>query len=343
MMQREIARQTDFLRRLEAEGVEHQQPPAPFMNHVQEPHGPPLSPRQMPVQDPSQRRPSHPSLFEPRNPPPSLRNHFAPHVLSSVSPRRYGSIGSNNAAYTPMGRAPLHPPQPPPPPTLLLQPRESHQHPLATVTTSPPAASHLSRRHTSADIRLHGWQGGSPPGGANGGPAGSSPFGSGAGGYWPSSPPRPAAAGAPNGGPGDQAIRDTLAQYELPRGPSKAGGGGPIARQLTPPAGLDPMSAPPPPIGSSGGAVGVPGLSATAAANEAAWAVPGSRFPSYANKMYGGAAAAAVADGPPPARRSSMASNLHGLLNPASTAESGEEDEHASGESGGGGKRKRMG
>jgi hypothetical protein len=336
MMQREISRQTDLLRTLESESMmEHRQPPppAPFMNHVQEAHGPPLSPRQMPVQDLSQRRPSHPSLFEQRNPPSSLRNHFAPH-LSSASPRRYGSIGSNNN-YAAMGRAP----PPPPPPPALMQPRESHQHPLATVTTSPPAANHLGRRHTSADIRLHGWQGGSPPGGAaNGGPppAGSSPFGSGAGGYWPSSPPRPMHGAATNGG--DQAIRDALAQYELPRGPSKASG--PPARQLTPPTGLDPMSAPP--VGGTSGAVGGgSGLSATAAAAEASWAVPGSRFPSFANKMFGGAATAA-ADGPPP-RRSSMASNLHGLLNPASTAESGAEDDGSGESGGGGGKRKRLG
>jgi hypothetical protein len=321
MMQREISRQTDLLRTLESESMmEHRPPPpAPFMNHVQEAHGPPLSPRQMPVQDLSQRRPSHPSVFEGRNPPSSLRNHFAPH-LSSISPRRYGSIGSNNN-YAPMGRGP-----PPPPPPALMQPRESHQHPLATVTTSPPAANHLGRRHTSADIRLHGWQGGSPPNGAP--PAGSSPFGSGAGGYWPSSPPRPTHGGGAPATNGDQAIRDALAQYELPRGPSKAGG--PPPRQLTPPTGLDPMSAAP---------VGGAGMSASAAAAEASWAVPGSRFPSFANKMFGGAAAT---DGPPP-RRSSMASNLHGLLNPASTAESGAEDDGSGESGGGGGKRKRVG
>ena len=103
---------------------------------------PPVSPRQVP-QDART-----PTLSVPR------QNFYRPPVPShlSITPRRYGSIGSN------LGTSPnsLRPQVPPPPPM---------PHPLASVS-SPPA--NIPRRHTSADIRnVQGWQ------------ANPSPFGSG--------------------------------------------------------------------------------------------------------------------------------------------------------------------
>jgi hypothetical protein len=278
MMQREIARQIDLLRNAESENERRpsisQPPPMYTANHLQE-GGPSLSPRLMPVSDLSQRRPSHPSIFELRTPQaPSFRHQLAPHL--SISPRRYGSIGSNNAYSPSAGRAP---PPPPPPPTAQQAP-----HPLATVSSPP---SNLSRRHTSADIRLHGWEGGPPPGSAY----------SAAASNWPPSPARPP--------PADQAIRDQLASYEISRGSSNAPS---VSRHSPPPLShngpLDPISS----IAGTG--------------PESGWIVPGSRFPGYGKTF--GPNNGLDSSGGPPTRRSSMASNLHGLLNP--TAEDGEED-----------------
>ncbi|KAF2663714.1 hypothetical protein BT63DRAFT_110374 [Microthyrium microscopicum] len=269
MMQREIARQTDVLRSVESPDPSPQEASRPtfgqpqhqiFGNHLQE-NGAPLSPRQMPAPDINQRRPSQPTILEPRGQQSgSFRAPIASHL--SISPRRYGSIGSNNSYSPSSGRIP-----PPPPPPALIQPPP--QHPLATVT-SPPA--NLSRRHTSADIRLHGWQGGPtdiPTG---------SPYASGhTSSAWPSSPARGPVA--------DHEIRQTLANYEI-RGPSST--------KTPPPGSLDPIAA----VAGTG--------------PESAWAVPGSRFPGFAKSFGSG-----FDSGGPPTRRSSMASNLHGLLNPA--------------------------
>jgi hypothetical protein len=91
------------------------------------------------------------------------------------------------------------------------------QHPLATVTSPP---MNLSRRHTSADIRLHGWQPGQAP------PDHHTPSASGHNStQWPSSPHR-----TPLPGP-DQEIRNALAQYELPRATSSQH----ASRQPSPP------------------------------------------------------------------------------------------------------------
>jgi hypothetical protein len=108
--------------------------------------------------------------------------------------------------------------------------------------TSPP--TNLPRRHTSADIRLHGWQGG-PPAPSH------SPYASGQNSsQWPSSPHRTPISG------GDQQIRDALAQYELPRGPGQQG-----SRQPSPP----------PPIGDPS--------SQQSLAPDVGWQLPGARFP----------------------------------------------------------------
>jgi hypothetical protein len=140
----------------------------------------------------------------------------------------------------------------------------------------------LSRRHTSADIRLQGWNG--PPHAIPPPPLphGGSPFtnlGQNAA-QWPTSPFR-------QGNNEGQQIRDTLAQYELPRATSRLG-----SRQTTPP---DPG---PPSYANN--------------SSEAGWQLPGPKY------SFRGVEASA-----PGTRRSSMASNVHSLLNP--TAESNHE------------------
>lgn len=226
MMQREIARQTDMLRSFDGPEEPLSAGRATYLASVQD-NGPPLSPRQMPAND--QRRPSQPSLFaESRTP---FRTPHAPHL--SISPRRYGSIGSGSNTYSPSSaRAPTHlaPPPPPPPPPM--------QHPLATVTSPP---MNLPRRHTSADIRLHGWQPGQPP------PPDHTPTASGHNSTaWPSSPHRT---------PADEHIRNSLASYDFPRASSQHN-----SRQPSPPQ---------PPHG----------MSIAESAEEAGWRLPGAKYP----------------------------------------------------------------
>ncbi|KAF7187920.1 Transcription factor SFL1 [Pseudocercospora fuligena] len=236
----------------------------------------PMSPRQRPFDE--SRRPSLQGL--PR--PPGVRAPVPSYL--QVSPRRYGSIGSGgNGAYSPSSSRPSYA-QPPPPP-----PPAPQQHPLATMTSPP---SSLPRRHTSADIRLsQAWEGNQPP------PPqyqqGTSPYASGqSSGAWPSSP-RTAA------NPGDQQIRDTLANYQLP-GVSNSG-----SRQPSP----GPHDNHPPSFTTS-----FPPSYANP--NDAGWQLPGARFPFKGLETPGA-----------PSRRSSMASNVHSLLNPADTAEREGEDE----------------
>ncbi|KAK3708672.1 Flocculation suppression protein [Vermiconidia calcicola] len=232
-----------------------------------------MSPRQRPFDE--SRRPSLQAIGPPR----PIRAPAAPHL--QVSPRRYGSIGTANGAYSPSSTRPNYPP-PPPPPT------QPPQHPLATAS-SPPA--NLARRHTSADIRVHGWGGHQPSSQYN---HGSSPYASGhSSAAWPSSPRQ-------SGNPGDQQLRDALAQYELPRAANIGG-----SRHPSPPP---PHETGPPSFTSSFGGT-------YAGTNEPGWQVPGARYP------FKGL------DTGPPTRRSSMASNVHSLLNPADTAEREGEDE----------------
>lgn len=228
----------------------------------------PLSPRQRPFDE--SRRPS----LQAQRTPSSFRAPAAPQA--QMSPRRYGSIGTGTGAFSPAFNRPSNLPPPPPP--------QPPQHPLSTMT-SPPA--NLLRRHTSADIRVHGWSGGSQPPQFH---QGSSPFASGeSSSAWPSSPRQTAH-------PGDQQLRDALAQYDLPRA-SNTG-----SRQPSPPP---PHEQGIPSFASSFGG-------SYANTNDAGWQIPGARYP------FKGL------DG---SRRSSMASNVHSLLNPADTAEREGEDE----------------
>lgn len=221
MMRQDIARQLDQLRATEEPRDPLHSARQPYFSNLSSDNLGPVSPRQLPQDD--QRRSSllnssQTSLFRP----PPLAAHL------SVSPRRYGSIGAG--AYSPSSARTPAPPPPPP----------SMQGPMISIN-SPPA--NLSRRHTSADIRLHGWQNpGQPPS--------HSPFASGANStHWPSSPSR-----GPVGNDNEQ-IRSAFASYSISGGPRQAG-----SRHATPP----------PPHENSSAA----NLSA-----EAGWQLPGARYP----------------------------------------------------------------
>jgi len=142
----------------------------------------PVSPRQMPQDDPRRG-----TLAVPQ---PRSQNFYRPAVPSSLSVatrRPYGSIGASTSQPSPSS---LRPQVPPPPPAVA-------PHPLAAVE---PLPGNLARRHTSADIRAHGWQAGPPP------PLGAMPPSA-----WP--PPSPSRAVAV--GPEDQRIRDSFSSYSL--------------------------------------------------------------------------------------------------------------------------------
>ncbi|KAJ0159024.1 Transcription factor SFL1 [Colletotrichum tanaceti] len=194
-LQGEMARQADMLRTID----DPQE--SPFANsraYFSNVENAPVSPRQLPQDDP--RRSANLTVPQPRG-----QNFYRPPVPSnlSVSTRRpYGSIGGGTA---PQASSPLRGAPPPPPPG---------PHPLAQV--EPPPGS-LARRHTSADIRAHGWQPSAPPPFASGPPSGPPS------GPWPSSPSRHA--------PEDQRIRESLSTYSL----QNASHSRPMSRPTTPP------------------------------------------------------------------------------------------------------------
>lgn len=238
MMQRDISRHAEMLRALEApeEPLSARQP---YFMQVDNSNGPPLSPRQVPMDNLIEsRRGSLASISRQAPYKPPVPAHIA------ISPRRFGSIGTGN--YSPSSaRTPVsHQPPPPPPPSI--------QHPGGNAnlgnnnlgsSSSPPY--NLNRRHTSADIRTHGWQPQPPPPGSV-----HSPYASGHNSSaWPSSPHR-----TPIGG-GDQQLRDALESYQLPRGPRRQQS----SRQGTPPLTND-------------------NTPSTLSA-DSGWALPGARYP----------------------------------------------------------------
>ncbi|KAI9699518.1 MAG: hypothetical protein M1820_007149 [Bogoriella megaspora] len=276
-MQRAISQQIEDFRSIEESSDAFLTNRPPIFNVTEA--NTPMSPRQLPQDD--SRRPSLASISS--RPSPSFRVPVPPHIMS---PRRYGSIGTGSGAFPP---SPSRGNQPQPTNTHLPPPPPPSQHPLASASSPP---TNLPRRHTSADIRLHGWQG---PGPENAPPhLPKSPFTSGQNsGHWPSSPNRLPIH------PGDQEIRNALAAYELPKGPRTQGG----SRQTTPPG-------------------------AEQAQGEPSWNLPGARYPQF---KAGGVGLLSTGFGPdgsaPGTRRSSMASNVHNLLNPAETAERAEEED----------------
>ncbi|GAP83739.2 putative flocculation suppression protein [Rosellinia necatrix] len=171
-LQGEIHRQTEFLMNAD----EPTDPPvSSSRQYFANLENPPVSPRQL-AQD------SRP-LAHPRG-----ANFYRPPVPSNLSigsRRHYGSISGAPSQSSP---SPLRSQAPPPPPG---------PHPLVAV--EPPPNS-LARRHTSADIRAHGWQPNPPPSYLGSGPPSS---------HWPSSP---------NRGPvDDHRIREAPSAYSLSR------------------------------------------------------------------------------------------------------------------------------
>jgi hypothetical protein len=138
--------------------------------------GAPVSPRQL-AQDDTRR----PSMMGNT----TRQNSFRPAVPSnlSITPRRYGSIGGPTTESSPTSRRFQAPPPPPP------------LNPLASLNTPP---TNLPRRHTSADIRVEGWQ--PTP----------SPFAPSNTPRWPPSPKR-----GPVISNEDQRIRDSFSTYTL--------------------------------------------------------------------------------------------------------------------------------
>ncbi|KAK0926470.1 Flocculation suppression protein [Friedmanniomyces endolithicus] len=304
-MRQDMARQADQLRIME----EPQEPvfaqKQSFFLTNANPVEPlmPMSPHQRPFDE--SRRPSLQAVGRPN----SFRAPVPPYL--QVSPRRYGSIGTANGAYSPTSTRPMNYPPPPPPP----QPQPQQPHPLSN-TSSPPA--NLARRHTSADIRIPGWTGQQPLPPYHT----SSPYASGhSSSAWPSSP----RLGTPSSTT-DQHLRDVLASYELPRGPPQPSSS--QQHQHQPTLSRHPSPPPPPPLhdpsaSSSSSSAGVPSFGSTFGtyanpSSDAGWQLPGARYPfkSSLDVTPGG-----------PSRRSSMASNVHSLLNPADTAEREGEDE----------------
>lgn len=157
----------------------HEPPPfssrGQYFSHLE---NAPVSPRQLPQDDPRAR-----GLAPPQSRAPNFHRPPVPSNLSISTRRPYGSIGASPTQPSPSSLRPQPPAPPPAPP-----------HPLAHVD----AAMHpgMARRHTSADIRVHNWQ-----------PA-PSPFVSGPpSSQWPSSPSR--------GAPEDQRIRESFSSYSL--------------------------------------------------------------------------------------------------------------------------------
>ncbi|KAK5660959.1 hypothetical protein OQA88_12334 [Cercophora sp. LCS_1] len=202
-LQVEVQRQMEMFRTLEEP---HEPLFASSRSYFSNIENAPVSPRQLPQDDP---RRSNLAVPQSRQP-----NYYRPSVPSnlSVSTRRpYGSIGGSTTQSSPSSLR-VQPPPPPPGP-----------HPLANVELPPGS---LARRHTSADIRAHGWQANPPPF-ASGPPSS----------QWPSSPNRAAM-------PEDQRIRDSFSHYSLQ--PSSQ----PHSRPTTPPP--PPFSNGGPPVGDFG-------------------------------------------------------------------------------------------
>ncbi|KAK4190228.1 HSF-type DNA-binding-domain-containing protein [Podospora australis] len=195
-LQNEVQRQMEIFRSIEDT---HSHEPLfastrPYFANIE---NAPVSPRQLPQDDP---RRSNLAVHQSRQ-----TNYYRPNVPSNLSTisgttrRPYGSIGGGgNPTLSSPASNRTQPPPPPPGP-----------HPLTNVELPPGS---LARRHTSADIRAHGWQPNPPPF-ASGPPSS----------QWPSSPSR----GPPNDD--QQRFRDSLSHYSL-QAPSQ-----PHSRPATPP------------------------------------------------------------------------------------------------------------
>ncbi|KAJ1338232.1 heat shock transcription factor eukaryote [Microdochium nivale] len=178
VLQGEIQRHTDHFRAIEEP---HEPPFSARSQYFVGVENAPVSPRQLPQDD--QRR-LGPSSAQARG---NFHRPPVPSNLSLGARRPFGSIGGPGVPGAPSSPSPLRSQATPPAPC---------PHPLANVELPPGS---LARRHTSADIRAHGWQPAPPlPYGASGPPSS----------QWPSSPNRVV--------PEDHRIRESLSQYTLP-------------------------------------------------------------------------------------------------------------------------------
>ncbi|TLS25766.1 hypothetical protein PpBr36_07448 [Pyricularia pennisetigena] len=206
-LQGSLQRQADMIRTLEEP---HDQPLSSGRHYFSQLENAPVSPRQVPQDDPRRA-----NLTVPPHRP---SNYYRPQVPSNLSlntRRPYGSIGAGTTSQS--SPSSLRP-QPPPPPA----PQQHPQHPLANVELPP---SSLARRHTSADIRGHGWPVPQASPSASGPPSGPPST------QWPSSPNRSVPAD-------DQRIRDSFSTYSL--------------QNATPQSHSRPETPPPPPFSNGG-------------------------------------------------------------------------------------------
>lgn len=268
-LQGEMQRQAEMLRSLD----ESHEPPLfsgtrQFFAGVE---NAPVSPRQMPQDDPRRS-----TLTVPQSR--TAGNFYRPPVPSnlSISTRRpYGSIGGGTTVVPSTSPSRSQLPPPPPVPSHNLTPME-------------PPANNMGRRHTSADIRAHGWQTSAPPH--------LSPLGPG-----PGSVPVPVPSQyptSPNRLPEDQRIRESFSAYSLQAASQ------PHSRPETPP--------PPPPFLGANANTNGNGNGAGPDLGNWSWGSAVSRNSSLNVKNSSA----------PPTRRGSMAH----ILNPTDTAERADED-----------------
>jgi hypothetical protein len=152
----EINRNADILRSHEVPHENLQPTRPPYMSAPSYDHGGAVSPRQQAMD--ASRRPS----LQPASRASSFRTPMPPHM--TASPHKFGSLSGPSGPPSPSSRQPAPPPPPPPtystlPPPPAPAPANAAQAALQHRPASPPM--NLSRRHTSADLRLQGWNG--PP------------------------------------------------------------------------------------------------------------------------------------------------------------------------------------
>ncbi|KAI9725317.1 MAG: hypothetical protein M1828_003332 [Chrysothrix sp. TS-e1954] len=252
-------------------------------------NGPPLSPRQLPQEDPARRYStqtmSRPSSYRPLAP----------------SPNRFSSVGG--IANSSPGRSGARMP-----PAYSMQ---NGQAPAASMPMQSPF--NTGRRHTSADIRTQGWH----PGFQATMPAPSSVQSSVTSSNWPVTPQRRSLA-APSGvtamGSGDQLIRDSLARYSF------GGNAGNSPKTQAPRRRSATPSRPASPSANHSSGTQLPSM-------EPSWVqAPAIRLPF--KDVFKSTGVASQDNSAPPTRRGSLA-NIQTLLNPAETVEQDEEDDAA--------------
>ena len=308
-MQKEISRNLEQVRALEYPHETLLSGRQPFFSHMSL-DGPP-SPRGFSFDD--SRRSSvqfsePPPRFGARPPVPPIPPQY------TISPRRVGSVSGGPPQSSHVFSRPLLPTHQP-----------NHVHPLSAVVPSAAAsqANPLARRHTSADIREHGWP--IPP---NIAPAeDTSPYNSSQQPQWGSSSPtrhqsttvsqhvgvRHSVAG------GEQSLRDQLDSYSL-SGPRRQSAVSTLrgSPPPPPPPSQHQHQIPPPPVPNNNPNLGL-GLDTGV-----------SKFSRTHFELHSA----------PATRRGSVASNVHHLLNPADSVE-GDEDGSVSGYGGAVEERKR--